>query len=81
MFGFENPQGLISEGLWEIKTLTAHMQSLTCSRTQGQKQSFPRSLGQTHLQILENLLEWQEAAGAHPEHRRGHSHLGVLFLP
>ena len=20
MFGFENPQGLISEGLWEIKT-------------------------------------------------------------
>ena len=32
----------------------------------GQKQLFERSLGQTHLLIMESLLKGQEATGAQP---------------
>jgi len=54
-----------ARGLWEIETpLLKRAHRILCTH-QRQKQSFERSLGQTHLLIWKILPERQAATGTH----------------
>lgn len=62
-------------------TLKGCVQNLTCSEMQGRSGSLKRSLGGTHMLILEGPLQSQEASRIHPgDVDTGGSNFGELIL-
>ena len=82
-FDFAGHQGLVSGGQKAVGNRDSTLKRCMLNHTlqdPGQKQSFEKSLGQTHSLILESLPVTQEATGTHPGDRdTGSSHLGSSF--
>ena len=85
-YSFEGRWGLTfrrPRGLWKIDTpLLTGSHKISHAPGHRQRQSFERSLGQTHLLSPESLCERQEATGAHPgDADTGSRHFGELAVP